>query len=152
MSQYEPARPSTGPSAQIIEQLFADLADQFDRTMLLYGNAGYFDLERARQIRQSFDARLAKAESQLLRDRPAQTQEASAASPGIGHNRAQRIEGEILSFIQDMQKPVTIDEVLDHLNNVSLGEPRASLITRMSRMVAADKLTRSGRGYYEIME
>lgn len=135
---------------QAVDRLFTDLVAQFERTALLYSNAVYFDPERARQLRHDFDSLAARAEGHF---RP--TEEMLGAAPGgIGGagNRAQRIEGAIADFIQDMAKPVTIDEVLEHLNGCSLGEPRPSLITRMSRMVGAGKLVRSGRGYYELAD
>lgn len=131
-------------STRAVEQLFSDLATQLERTTLLYANAVYFDPERARQMRHHFDAAAVRAESHF---RLPEDENPAAAS---GANRAQRIEAAIVAFIQDMAKPVTIDEVLDHLTNCSLGEPRASLVTRMSRMTASGKLTRSGRGYYEL--
>lgn len=134
-------------SLRAVDQLFTDLASQFERAALLYANAVYFDPERARQLRHGFDAAAARAEGHFrLADDAVGLVQTPAA------NRAQRIEGEIASFIQDMGRPVTIDEVLDHLTGCSLGEPRASLITRMSRMASAGKLTRSGRGYYELGE
>lgn len=131
--------------ARAIDQLFVDLAGQFERAALLYANAVYFDPERARQLRQGFDAAAGRAESHF---RPSEENVAAAA----GGNRSQRIEAAIVSFIQDMAKPVTIDEVLEHLNGCSLGEPRPSLITRMSRMASTGKLLRSGRGYYELTD
>ena len=133
-------------STRAVEQLFADLATQFDRTSYLYASAYYFDPERARQMRHGFDAAAMRAEAHF---RLPEDDGPVAANTG---NRAQRIEAAIVTFIQDMAKPVTIDEVLDHLTGCSLGEPRASLITRMSRMTAAGKVTRSGRGYYELGE
>lgn len=139
-------RANRPPSAGGVERVYEELATAFERAAFLYGNAAFFDLERARQIRRAFDAALAKAEGFVRRD------EDAAATQATGTNRAQRIEAEIVDFIQLMEKPVTIDEVLEHLNGCSLGEPRASLITRMSRMASAGKLTRSGRGYYELGE
>lgn len=134
-------------STRAVEQLFSDLAIQMDRASMLYANAFYFDPERARQLRHGFDAAAVRAEGHFrLPD------DGAPANSPSGGNRAQRIEAAIVEFIQDMAKPVTIDEVLDHLTGCSLGEPRASLITRMSRMAAAGKLARSGRGYYELAE
>lgn len=145
MSEFEhDDRHRPAPPAQAIEQLFADLAQQLERSALLYGNAVYFDSERARRIRRDFDAAITKAESFFRRD------DEPAPQPAAGSNRAQRIEAQIIAFIQDMGKAVTIDEVLEHLTACALGEPRASLITRMSRMASVGKLERSGRGYYEL--
>lgn len=136
-------RPSSG---SVVERVYEELASALDRAAFLYGNAAFFDLERARQIRRNFDAAIAKSEGYVRRD-----EEGAPPQTGVGGpNRAQRIEAEIADFILEMEKPVTIDEVLVHLNGCSLGEPRASLITRMSRMVSAGKLIRSGRGYYEL--
>ncbi|NLH79477.1 MAG: hypothetical protein GX458_01360 [Phyllobacteriaceae bacterium] len=140
--EVRPSRSSAGG----VERVFEELAAALERAAFLYGNAAYFDLERARRSRRDFDVAVAKAESFLRRE----SDGAPAASSAGGPNRAQRIEAEILDFILEMAKPVTIDEVLEHLNGCSLGEPRASLITRMSRMAAAGKLLRSGRGYYEL--
>lgn len=132
------------PAGDSIDRVYDELAVALERAAFLYGNAAFFDLERARQLRRAFDVAVAKSESFLRSgDDAAQSQAAG------GPNRAQRIEAEILDFVLQMRKPVTIDEVLAHLNGCSLGEPRASLITRMSRMAAAGKLLRSGRGYYE---
>ena len=131
-------------SVRAVDQLFSDLATQFERTSMLYANAFYFDPERARQMRHNFDAAAVRAEGHF------RLPEDETPTAAAGGNRAQRIEASIVTFIQDMAKPVTIDEVLDHLTGCSLGEPRASLVTRMSRMAAAGKLTRSGRGYYEL--
>lgn len=148
MSEFAPdPRPSPASSGLSVERIFEELAHQLDRAAFLYGNAAYFDLERSRQIRRAFDAAVAKAEGFVRRE-----DEPAPSSVVTGTNRAQRIESEIVDFIQDMAKPVTIDEVLEHLTGCSLGEPRASLITRMSRMTAAGKLIRSGRGYYELGE
>ena len=67
MSEYEhpPRRPS---SAVSVEQLFTDLAARLEHAALLYGNAAYFDLERARRIRQAFDSQIARAEFHLNRE------------------------------------------------------------------------------------
>jgi hypothetical protein len=131
---------------QALDRLFEELSAQLERAAFLYGNAAFFDLERARQLRRSFDTAAARAEGYVGRGE-------DAPQTSIGRTeRPQRIEAEIVAFIQDMAKPVTIDEVVEHLTACSLGEPRPSLITRMSRMVAAGKLTRSGRGYYELGE
>ncbi len=142
-------RPPSVSSGHGVERIFEELTLQLDRAAFLYGNAAYFDLERSRQIRRAFDAAVARAEGFVRRE-----EEPAPSGPTMatGGNRAQRIEAEIVDFIQLMAKPVTIDEVLEHLNGCSLGEPRASLITRMSRMTAAGKLIRSGRGYYELGE
>lgn len=150
MSEFaHDTRPSPVSSGHGVERIFEELGLQLDRAAFLYGNAAFFDLERARQIRRAFDVAVAKMEGFVRRDEePAP----SGAATATGGNRAQRIETEIVDFIQLMEKPVTIDEVLEHLNGCSLGEPRASLITRMSRMTTAGKLTRSGRGYYELGE
>lgn len=134
---------------QAVDRLFTDLVAQFERTALLYSNAVYFDPERARQLRHDFDALAGRAEGHF---RPSEDPTGTAAGGPGGGNRSQRIEAAITVFIQDMGKPVSIDEVLEHLNGCSLGEPRPSLITRMSRMVAAGKLVRGGRGYYELAE
>ncbi|MCE1237634.1 MAG: hypothetical protein LWW93_14890 [Hyphomicrobiales bacterium] len=128
-----------------MDRIYEELAGALERAAFLYGNAAFFDLERARQLRRAFDAAVAKSEG-FVRS----SEEATQAQAAAGPNRAQRIEAEIVDFIEQMRKPVTIDEVLEHLNGCSLGEPRASLITRMSRMAAAGKLVRSGRGYYEL--
>ena len=136
-------RPSAGG---VVERVYEELASALDRAAFLYGNAAFFDLQRARQIRRSFETTIAKAEAYVRRDEEG----ASGPMPAGTPNRAQRIESEIVDFIQLMAKPVTIDEVQEHLSGCSLGEPRASLITRMSRMVTAGKLMRSGRGYYEL--
>lgn len=143
MSEFAPNGRSTAstPSEFAFEQLQATL----DRAAFFYGVAAALDFDRTLQIRRAFDAAIAKSESFLRSD-----EETSRAQAAGGPNRAQRIEAEIVDFILQMQKPVTIDEVLEHLNGCSLGEPRASLITRMSRMAAAGKLVRSGRGYYEL--
>jgi len=145
MSEFAHEDPSRiRNSTRAVEQLFSDLATQIERTSMLYASAVYFDPERARQMRHHFDAAAVRAEGHFrLPD-----DDGPATAPG--GNRAQRIEAAIVAFIQDMAKPVTIDEVLDHLTSCSLGEPRASLVTRMSRMTASGKLTRSGRGYYEL--
>lgn len=145
MSAYasDPSPRSGGPT---LDRLFEELASHLERTAYLYGNAAFFDLERARQLRRSFDTTVAKAEGFVTRDDAPSPQTFARA------DRGQRIEAEIVSFIQDMAKPVTIDEVAEHLGACSLGEPRPSLVTRMSRMVAANKLARSGRGYYELAE
>lgn len=139
--EQRPSRTASGAVERVYEELTAVL----ERAAFLYGNAAFFDLERARQIRRAFDAAAAKAESFVRRD-----DDTGPLAFSGGPNRAQRIEAEIVDFIQQMEKPVTIDEVLEHLNGCSLGEPRASLITRMSRMTASGKLLRSGRGYYEL--
>lgn len=140
--EFRPSRSTAGG----VERVFEELAAALERAAFLYGNAAYFDLERARRSRRDFDVAVAKAESFLRRE----GEIAAPSSASGGPNRAQRIEAEILDFILEMAKPVTIDEVLEHLSGCSLGEPRASLITRMSRMAAAGKLVRSGRGYYEL--
>lgn len=141
---HDPSRPRN--AVRVVEQLFSDLAAQFERASLLYANAVYFDPERARQMRHAFDQVAVRAEGHF------RLPEDDGPAASAGGNRAQRIEAGIVEFLQDMAKPVTIDEVLDHLTGCSLGEPRASLVTRMSRMAAAGKLTRSGRGYYELGE
>jgi len=139
--------PNRKGSAMALDRLFDELSAQLERTAFLYGNAAFFDLERARQLRRAFDAGVAKAEGFVIRD------ESSAAQPVLARaDRGPRIETAIIAFIQDMAKPVTIDEVVEHLAACSLGEPRPSLVTRMSRMVANGKLSRSGRGYYELAE
>ncbi|MER2604661.1 MAG: hypothetical protein ABTQ29_02410 [Siculibacillus sp.] len=137
-------------TASPVDRLFADLDRQIEQLILLYGNASYFDADRARRRRQALDAALDKTEGLVTRDERAPA--ASATERASGGNRPQRIESEITSFIQDMGKPVMIDEVHEHLTAIGLGEPRPSLITRMSRMAGAGKLTRSGRGYYELGE
>lgn len=143
MSEFAPTGRPQIQSA--VERAFDDLTAQLERAAFLYGVAATLDLERARQIRRAFDANVAKSESFLRRDDETSAAHAFAGIP----NRAQRIEAEIVDFVLQMEKPVTIDEVLEHLNGCSLGEPRASLITRMSRMTAAGKIVRTGRGYYE---
>lgn len=135
---------------QSLDRLFEELSQQMERTAFLYGNAAFFDIERARQLRRALDAAIAKAEGFVMR-------EDGAFAPNTGANpgradRAQRIEAEIVSYIQDVAKPVTIDELVEHLGACSLGEPRPSLVTRMSRMVASGKLARSARGYYELTD
>lgn len=151
MSEFahdEMGRPRS--SGHAVDRLFTDLVAQFERTALLYSNAVYFDPERARQLRHDFDALAGRAEGHF---RPSEDPVGTPAGGSAGGgNRSQRIEGAIIVFIQDMAKPVTIDEVLEHLNGCSLGEPRPSLITRMSRMVTAGKLVRTSRGYYELAD
>lgn len=144
MSEFAPTGRSSAstPSEVAFEQLQASL----DRAAFFYGVAAALDFDRARQFRRAFDAEIAKSEGFVRSGDDAAQSQTFAGGP----NRAQRIEAEIVDFILQMEKPVTIDEVLEHLNGCSLGEPRASLITRMSRMTAAGKLIRSGRGYYEL--
>lgn len=145
MSEFAPdLHPPRGGTTASVERVYDELAAALERAAFLYGNAAFFDLERARRIRRGFDAAVAKAEGFVRRD------DEVPPLAIVGPNRAQRIEAEIVEFIQQMAKPVTIDEVLEHLNGCSLSEPRASLITRMSRMTASGKLLRSGRGYYEL--
>ena len=145
MSEYA-FPPGRNTGHQALDRLFEELSTQLERAVFLYGNAAFFDLERARQLRRGFDTAIARAEGFVTRGD-------EAPPPAAGRaDRPQRIEAEIVAFIQDMAKPVTIDEVVEHLAACSLGEPRPSLVTRMSRMVGAGKLTRSGRGYYELAE
>jgi len=144
MSEYEHSAGRPASSA-MVERLFVELDERLELAALLYANACWFDPERARRMRHAFDARVGRAEILLQRDAPL-----PAPLPTGGANRAQRIESEITAFIADTGKPVTIDDVLEHLVALSLGEPRASLITRMSRMAASGRLMRSGRGYYEL--
>lgn len=144
MSEFAPTGRSSASTPS--ESAFEQLQSYLDRAAFFYGVAVALDFDRARQIRRAFDVAIARSESFVRSvDDAAQVQMAAG-----GPNRAQRIEAEIVDFILQMQKPVTIDEVLEHLNGCSLGEPRASLITRMSRMTANGKLVRSGRGYYEL--
>lgn len=129
--------------------VFSELVPVIARIRALYAAAYYLDPERAGRLRRDLDTQLSETERNLPPDAP---HHGSHGDDDLGDNRANRstrINDEILSFLTDIRRPVTVDDVHDHLEGMRLGEPRDSLITRMSRLVASNRIQRRTRGYYE---
>ena len=106
-----PSARTTPPAFRLVRPwcrtIFEELTLQLDRAAFLYGNAAYFDLERSRSAAPSTPPSPG-AEGFVRRGR----REPAPSGPTMhyGGNRAQRIEAEIVDFIQLDGSPL-IDEV-----------------------------------------
>lgn len=144
-------------SSDRLSEVFDELQEIRGRLRTLYTVAAFHDPERALLVRRDMDAELSDVE-QSLNGRSSKAgsnhmrgPEVNSEAPPAGRdNRSTRINEQILNFLADLKGRATIDQILAHLERVELSEPRDSLITRISRLVQQDKLSRPVRGYYEL--
>jgi hypothetical protein len=145
-------------SSDRLSEVFDGLNDIRTRLRTLYTVAAFHDPERALLFRRDVDSDFSEVEHSLGEDHPAGPRKPlspsssanTEASAGGRDNRSTRINDQILNFLADLKDRATADQILAHLEHVGLSEPRDSLITRISRLVQQDRLSRPVRGYYEL--
>ena len=131
-----------------------DLLQKAD--MLAIGLKGLRSADAGRAV-QLLDAITERLEGAALRDQPVvlPIEQGERARPLLVASRgggSEDIEDFILDILADNPLGLSVQEIVDHLDEAQLDMKRRTLVVRLHRMVHASKLASRAHGHYALSE